>query len=363
MRHGKIKRKMAIYLPMLLSGIILFFLIYPKREALFSVIANSDSYYLLTALSFSILSYLAMGFSLWETLKIMGHKISMMDSIAIAWVSTTVNYFVSSGGVSGFAVRAHLLAKRHIPYSICITSSVVLTAFIYLILDIIIINGFVMHFFSIKELNGEMIEGIIGVSVLLLVSSFFITIIYHHEFRSVWARKIYHLINKVVYFFSRKEIPPEDFEIFESQLNEGVYKIHEKKYELPKVASYIALDWIFNILILFFAFKAIGVKISFAKLIIGFSFGMLMTVIPVLPGGLGAMEAAMAAAYSNMGIEWEKALAAALIFRVLYYVLPSLLSVFVYFGLKISEPKFDYEAFLKKAGKTKKSRENINYDI
>lgn len=358
MRRVKIKRKLTIYLPMLISGTILFFLIYPKRNTLLSVIVNSDSYYILMALLSSILSYFAMGLSLWETLRIMGHKISMFDSIAIAWVSTTVNYFVSSAGVSGFAVRAHLLAKRHIPYSICITSSVVLTAFIYLILEVVIINGFIMHFFSIKKLNGEMIEGIIGVLVLMLVSSFFITIIYHHEFRTVWARKIYHLVNKVVYFFSKKEIPNEKFEIFEDQLNEGVYKIHDKKYELPKVASYVALDWIFNILILFFAFKAISVKISFAKLIIGFSFGMLMTVIPMLPGGLGAMEAAMSAAYSNMGIQWEKALAAAIIFRVLYYVLPSLLSVFVYFGLKISEPKFDYKAFLKKMEKLKKQGEH-----
>ncbi|MEW5951731.1 MAG: flippase-like domain-containing protein [Elusimicrobia bacterium] len=363
MRHGKIKKKLAIYLPMILSCIILFLLIYPKHETLFSVIFNSDAYYLSLSLAFSVLSYFAMGFSLWETLKIMGHKISLLDSVAIAWVSTTVNYFLSSGGVSGFAVRAHLLAKRHVPYSICITSSVVLTAFIYLILDIIILNGFVMHFLSLKELNGEMIEGIIGISVLLLVSSFFVTIIYHHEFRSVWAKKIYHLLNKIVYFFSKKEIPPEDFELFETQLNEGVYKIHEKKYELPKVASYIAFDWICNILILFFAFKAIGVKISFAKLIIGFSFGMLMTVIPILPGGLGAMEAAMAAAYSNMGIQWEKALAAALIFRIFYYIIPSLISVFVYFGLKISEPKFDYENFIKRASRIKKSKEKINYDI
>ncbi|GAB4031949.1 MAG: hypothetical protein Fur0012_09880 [Elusimicrobiota bacterium] len=349
---------------MIISGLILFSLIYPKYETLISVIKESNPYYLWVSFFFSILSYFAMGLSLWETLKIMGHKISIIDSVAISWVSTTVNYFLSSGGVSGFAVRAHLLAKRHVPYSICITSSVVLTAFIYLILDLILLDGFVMHFFSIKELNGEMIEGLIGVLLLLGVSSFFVTIIYHHKFRSIWARKIYHFLNKIVYFFSRKEIPPEDFELFESQLNEGVYKIHEKKYELPKVASYIAFDWICNILILLFAFKAIGVKISFAKLIIGFSFGMLMTVIPVLPGGLGAMEAAMAAAYSNMGIEWEKALVAALIFRIFYYIIPSLISVFVYFGLKISEPKFNYELFLKKASvPLKKHKEKVNYDI
>lgn len=364
MRHEKIKRHLAIYLPIAMSGIILFFLIYPKYETLTAVIKESNSYYLWLSFFFSLMSYFVMGLSLHETLKIMGHPISVLDSIAISWVSTTVNYFLSSGGMSGFAVRTHLLSKRHVPYSICITSSVVLTALIYLILDLILLNGFLIHFLSIKELNGEMIEGILGVILLLGVSSFFVTIIYHHEFRTVWARKIYHLLNKLVYFFSRKEIPPEDFDLFESQLNEGVYQIHEKKYELPKVASYVAMDWVFNILILLFAFKAIGVKLSFGKLVIGFSFGMLMTVIPILPGGLGAMEAAMAAAYSNMGVEWEKALVAALIFRIFYYIVPSIISIFVYLGLKISEPKFNYNLFLKKISKNDhKHKEKINYDI
>ena len=362
MKH-KIREKIYIYIPISISLLILFFLIYPKYDLILNTTKNANIYYLSLSLFFSFFSYFLMGLSLWESLKIMNNYIPLKDSVGIALVSSTVNYFVSSGGVSGFAVRAHLLSKRHVPYSICITSSVVLTALIYLVLDAIIFLGFFMQFVKTGEFTGSLIEGLIGAILLFLLSLFFVTILYHHEFRNKWAVRIYHLLNNFLYIFSKKEIPQEDFKNFESQLNEGIIKIHERKYELPKVVLYVALDWISNILILFFAFKAVSVKISFAKLVIGFAFGMIMTIIPILPGGLGAMEAAMATAYFHMDIAWEKAIVAVLIFRVFYYLIPSIISIFVYFGLKISEPKFRYEKFIKNMGKTHKHKENINYDI
>jgi len=70
----------------------------------------------------------------------------------------------------------------------------------------------------------------------------------------------------------------------------------------------------------------------------GFAFGMLMTLIPILPGGLGAMEAAMTAAFSGMGIPVAQALTASLLFRLFYYLLPAFASVFIYWALHASEP-------------------------
>jgi len=357
----KKSNKKVIYIPIIVSIIILFFLIYPKYNEIIYVIKSAKISYLIFSLFFANFSYFLMGLSLWETLKIMRHKISLISSWAIALVSTSVNYFLSSGGISGFAVRAHLLSKRKVPYSICLTSSVVISVFIYLVLDIIILQSFVYQFFKTGILNNQLIEGFIGAFFILGISVFLISMLYHHEFRSLWAKRLYHIVNRIVYFFSRTEIPKEDFNEFESQLNEGIAKIHENKYELPKVILYITLDWLSNIFSLYFAFKAIGVNISFYQLTIGFAFGMLMTVIPILPSGLGAMEAAMATAYAGMGIEWEKGIVAALIFRIFYYIVPSIISLFVYMGLKMSEPHYHYDIETKT--NKKGIKEKINYDI
>ncbi|OGR90847.1 MAG: hypothetical protein A3J74_09405 [Elusimicrobia bacterium RIFCSPHIGHO2_02_FULL_57_9] len=57
-----------------------------------------------------------------------------------------------------------------------------------------------------------------------------------------------------------------------------------------------------------------------------------------MPGGLGAAEGSMAAVFESLGLNWEKALMAVLLYRVCYYFVPGLISIFVFWGLKVSEP-------------------------
>ena len=44
------------------------------------------------------------------------------------------------------------------------------------------------------------------------------------------------------------------------------------------------------------------------------------------------------AVYSQMGIDWDSALMASLIYRVVYYILPGIVSIFIYWGLQLSSP-------------------------
>ena len=101
---------------------------------------------------------------------------------------------------------------------------------------------------------------------------------------------------------------------------------------------YVCADWLFTILVLYFAFRAVGIHITAGVLVAGFAVGMVTTLIPILPGGLGAMELAMTAVYSQMGIDWDSALMASLIYRVVYYILPGIVSIFIYWGLQLSSP-------------------------
>ena len=44
----------------------------------------------------------------------------------------------------------------------------------------------------------------------------------------------------------------------------------------------------------------------------------------------------MTAVYAQMGIDWDAALMATLIYRVVYYILPGIVSIFIYWGLQLS---------------------------
>lgn len=342
MHRANFKKKLVVYGPILISLVILAALVYPNLNAIFETVKTARTFYLFCSFLFSVVSYIFIGLSLWEVLKILGHKLPVWEAIGIAYVSTTVNYFVSSGGVSGFATRAHLLSKRNIPYGISVTSSVVISVFIYLVLSLIIVEGMVLQMFKSTGTGLAFFEGIAGVLAVLSFAFILVLLFFHHELRSVWARKIYSLVNHLLYAFSKKEIPEETFLQFESQLATGIHTIQARRYELPLVAAYICLDWICNILILHYAFRALGVHMHTSTLIIGFALGQIMTVIPILPGGLGAMEAAMTAAYSGMGIPVGQALTASLIFRLFYYLIPAFGSILIYWGLRMSEPGYDF---------------------
>lgn len=340
MKQVSAGKKLAVYAPILLSVVILAWLVYPNLDSLLVTLKSADLFFLLCSLLFSVASYILMGLSLWEVLRILGHTLPFLEIFSVAFVSTTVNYFVSSAGISGFATRAHLLGKRKVPYGASVTSSVVITVLIYLSLAVIVVQGAVLQFLQTPEFHHSILESVIGVGAVLTFAFLLTLLFFHHELRTSWGRKIFLAVNRVIYFFSRKEIPHENFDKFESQLDEGIRTIHGRRFELPVVIGYIFADWLSNILILYFAFKAIGVSMGATMLVAGFAFGMVMTVIPILPGGLGAMEAAMTAAFSGMGVPVAKALAASLIFRFLYYLLPAFASIFVYWGLHATEPKY-----------------------
>ncbi|MDP2865405.1 MAG: lysylphosphatidylglycerol synthase transmembrane domain-containing protein [Elusimicrobiota bacterium] len=338
MKQVSAGKKIALYAPLLLSLGILVWLIYPNLGELSRTIRNANPWWLLLSFGFAVSSYTFMGFTLWEVLRILGIRLPFLEVAGIAFVSTTVNYFVSSAGISGFATRAHLLGKRRVPYGASVTSSVVITVLIYLALAVIVVEGAVLQFMQTPDFNRGMAEALVGVAAVLGFAFALTLLFFHHELRAAWARKLFVAVNHVIFFFSKKGIPRENFEKFERQLDEGIRTIHGKKYELPKVVGYVFCDWVSNIMILYFAFKAVGISLGAATLVAGFAFGMLMTIIPILPGGLGAMEAAMTAAFSGMGIPVAQALTASLLFRLFYYLLPAFASVFIYWALHASEP-------------------------
>ncbi len=326
------------YIPLAVAVVILIWLVYPNYEKLLEIYKLSDKRFLFFAMISSIISYIFMSLSLHEMILILGYRIPFRDTFAISLISTTVNYFISSAGISGFALRTHLLNIRKIPSSIAITISVVLTAFIYLILGLIILQSFFIHLLEIKKINLQILEGFAGVIFIFAIPFLMTLIIYNHRFRNRWAIRIFYFINKTLYHITKYTIPKEDFRQFKNQLNYGIKLLHSKHFELPKVAGYILMDWIFNILVLYFAFRAVGVNLSIHMLIVGFSFGMLMTLVPLLPSGLGIMEFVISAYYSTYNISLESAVFSSLVFRVFYYVIPFLISLILYYGIKIAEP-------------------------
>lgn len=331
-KHG------LVIISCIVSVSIIFFVIYDSRDSFLKIWKETNLLYVMLSLFVSGAIYVCMGMSLWEILKLLGKKIPVLDCINIAFVSTTVNYIVSTAGLSGFALRTHLLGKRGVPLSTSAISSMVITVLLYIVLFVIIIQGTLLYALSFGTSSKEMIKSFFAVIGIVLVGGAVTAFLLNNSFRYNLMRNCFIWLNRFIYKFFGKLIPRNNFATFAMQVNNGITTIHNEKSKMTGAIIYVCLDWILTILVLYLAFLAVGVKIGIGILLVGFAIGMATTLIPVLPGGLGAMEIAMATVFSRAGIDWDTALMAALIYRVIYYVIPGIMSVFIYWGLKISEP-------------------------
>jgi uncharacterized protein (TIRG00374 family) len=318
---------------------LLAYLIGGRLTALLRIGGHLDWKWVAAALACSLLSYFMVGLALREVLALLGHWLPFPVVLGIALVSTSVNYFVSTAGVSGFALKAHLLRKRQVPYGTTVMAAVVSSAILYFVLALILGQGLIYLFMHLQGARIAIMEGVVGLGLLLGTSVLLMVFAFNHKLRGHITKAALHRLNRVVFSFSRREIPREEFQEFEDQLAAGLGTIHQLKGRLTKAILFTGLDWVMAMLTLHFCLRAVGVQhMPVGHLTAGFTAGQATTLIPALPGGLGAMEGSMAAIYSSLGVDWDVALMAVLLYRVAYYVIPGILSVFVLWGLKMSEP-------------------------
>ena len=333
-----LKKNAFLYGGLLVSLGILAWLTGSNWDGLRNALIGVRWGYLALALVSVLISYTLIGLSLWEILRLLGYPLGLVETLGIGFVSTAVNYIFASAGLSGFAIKAYLLRRRHVPYGAMVTASVVSSVFFYIVLLVIMIQGFVYLILRSEGTRVEIMEGAAGLALLVGFTCFLVVLFFHHQFRSSFSMLVFRAINKLAFVFASAEIPRERFDEFDRQIRIGLDEIRSKGWRLSLAVAYISADWFFTLLVLRYCFLAVGEHVHAGQLIAGFGVGQLTTLIPFLPAGMGAMEGSMAAAFDRLGFPFETALAATLLYRFLYYLLPGALSLFVYWGLRISEP-------------------------
>ena len=168
----------------LLSLGIIALLVYQGKDSIVKIWQEVKTKYLFLSILSSALIYVAMGMSLYEVLRIMGRRINKGAAIGIALVSTTVNYVVSSLGVSGFALRAHLLNRRRVPFGMCVTASIVISVLLYFVLAIIILQGSVLMLFNSSATTMQILKNFLLIIVMCAVCVCITAFLFNNEWRS-----------------------------------------------------------------------------------------------------------------------------------------------------------------------------------
>jgi uncharacterized protein (TIRG00374 family) len=316
-----------------LVGVLILF--YTLKQADLSKIAahlqDIDRGWALLVIVASCLSYLCIAAVLYRLLQGMGFVLPFGASLRISTLSCTLNYVMAFGGLSGVAAKVYLLAREKVPPSKTLSISVVHGFLTNTVAVIFIYLGF-FFFYSEYKMSAREIEGAVFVMlVAFLLTWITIQTIVHESFRKQLWRFVYWAASTIcTKLHHPRWLHMERAQGFFDNFNESMNLLVGNARILLAPAAFALCDWLLMLLCLKFSFLAVNYPIDNSTLLVGFSVGIFATLFSLTPVSIGVMEGSMAGSFYLMGVDYDSALLATLIYRCAYYFLPIIVSLFFY---------------------------------
>lgn len=310
-------------------------LFYTIRQADLTKLAQSleelSMMWVLAMVLASASSYLCIAAVLDSLLKNTGQRIPFFSTLKISLISCTLNYLMAIGGLSGVAAKVYLLSREKIPPSKTLSISMVHGFLTNTVAVLFVYIGFFSLSSEYPLKDREMELGIIILIIAFLLTWITIQTIVHEAFR----KKLWRLAMTVADFLSEKLRWARWFnrnraETFFENFNDSMNLLLRNIRQLWAPALFALLDWMLMFACLKFAFMAVHYPIDNSTLLVGFSVGIFAGLFSFIPASIGLMEGSMAGAFYLMGLDYDQALLATLLYRLVYFFLPIMLSVFFY---------------------------------
>jgi uncharacterized protein (TIRG00374 family) len=316
----------------LLAFAAIFFFI--DFDELWRTLAGADLRLLPLPIICVALSYMTMAMSYYGISRAAGWTIPFPEMLKITFVANTLNYIFATGGLSGFAARMYYFTRLSVPSNTAVVISLAQTFMTNVTLLGFIIAGF-LYVLATQQLEGSAL--VITATLLALFFSFAIIAAFLLFNARLRRRTLFRLAQGCYAILHRLQPrwAPKRTHIWRYQfnLNRGIGFMLARKKNMIAPLAYIILDWFFTILILHTAFMTVHYNLPFSYTVVGFAVGITLSFVSLIPGGLGVMEGSMAAIFAGMGVPFETAVLAVLLFRITYYILPLLISLFFLHGM------------------------------
>jgi glycosyltransferase 2 family protein len=279
----------------------------------------------------AFLSYACIAGVLHALFRGIGLPLSYAASFKVSLLSCTLNYLMSVAGLSGVAAKVYLLSREKIPASNTLSVSIIHGFLTNTIAVVFIYLGF-FYLYSQQQMSEQ--SKIAGIAVLLfafVLTWITVQTVVHEGFR----KKVWRIALRTGIAAARKLRRPhwigvERAEAFFQNFNDSLNLIMRNSGVLLLPAALAILDWALMFFCLKFSFIAIDYPVSNRALMTGFSVGLFMGIFVLTPASIGLMEGSMAGSFYLMGLDYNYALLGTMIYRVAYYFLPMITSVFFY---------------------------------
>jgi uncharacterized protein (TIRG00374 family) len=315
----------GLVVAMALVGLLLVVLDWQKVQR---ILGETDWKLVPAALLFTAISYACLSFVFATANRIFGIRMSWRDLSAIGFVSTTLNYLISAGGAAGYSVRFLLMRGRGAATRDIVAASV-FNSYLEILGMLVMLPIGLGHLF-LKHTLHQPATVAVGVAAILLVALFLAAtgVIFARSLRT----RVLSGLAKVLRWLTRRDLSGA-LQDLGATMSRGVHAVQAQPWSLVLMIALVAVDWAASVAALWFCFDALGDPISPGVLLTGFSLGVTAGALSMVPGGLGVQEGSMAGLYALLGVPLEKAVLASILFRLVYYLVPFLVSLVFYWRL------------------------------
>jgi uncharacterized protein (TIRG00374 family) len=287
---------------------------------------------LVFALACMAVSYLSIALSFSGLFELTPHRIPFSTMFSITFVAATFNYVVSTAGVSSLAVRAYLFKQHKVPVSTTLPLSVAQSMITNLVLALMCLGG-LLHLNLHPEMVGSVERGVIAglAGVLVLLVLLVMMVFFHPASRAFLLDRGTRWGGRLLDRVTKGRFPESRLKEIRHNLEDSIRLLHKGWIQLFATLFWIAMDWGFTAMTLYFCFQAVGVNLDAGLVLVGFTVAFLTSTINVVPAGLGITEMAVTGTYIHLlKVAPEKAVIATILFRIIYFLIPLAVSTALY---------------------------------
>jgi len=321
---------------LILLGLIVFGLL--PNLAGFNKVADAlrraKVFYVITVLLAEFLFYLTTAIFNWTILILLGHRLSLTEVFGIAWASSFANRLLSMGGVSGLWVRYRFFTRRGITNTLVGIVIAIQNLVGMVGLLIAFIFGLMYHFLHRGFTSRETLaSGAVIIGVGILLSKCFYLIAHREKLEKIllfFLERLNYLRAK----YKKKLWSSHHLQEKLEQFYQEISLVSRNRHKLIAISG-LGFLWLgCDLFALHFSFRALGYSVPWGILILGYTVSNYLATISMLPGGLGVMEASLAAIYASLQVPLSIAITAVLIYRFFSFWLPIPVGGLAYWGLE-----------------------------
>lgn len=274
----------------------------------------------------------------WQILsKLADMDINIKKLLPMVLVGLAVNNITPSGRGGGEPVRAYLLSKEKIEYRFedslaTVVADRALDTFPFVVLAAITITAMALYF------NFDLWLLVVMVVAVIVIVAVLIILIYMCINPSFGNRVAGWIIGLVRRFYKKNS------ESLENNIREAISGFQEtmkllisNKRGLAYTLTLSFVIWIFEIIRVYLVFLAFGANVNLIVIGEVFIVACLVGMIPLLPGGLGAVDGLMIIFYSAAGISASISAAATVIERLISFWMTTIIGMVImpYYGSSV----------------------------